>query len=180
MKKILLIILVLSLSMGLCNAANNDKETTHNQEIPILIINNSYPDTRKTLAKVKSDLPIILSKQVSTTLSPKFRTTLVDNTYGLVDVSSAEKNDLLTLFKETNYPVMLLIEILPVQLAGGFIPDDSVTIHLKILDVKNENYLYNGKLWATKSTARRAMQEINVQLDKVLQDTLLTTEKPSS
>lgn len=182
MKKIFLMMFLLSFIISPCYASSDDSSNIPNdktsvssdpKELPIILINNSYPDTRRSMRHIKSYLSTLLMEQINKSLTPKFKVTQLDNTYNIVDVSSIEKDDLLKLFKKDNYPILILIEILPVQETGGIIPDDYVTVHLKILNTESETYLYNGKLWSIKSIASRAVREINIQLDKVLQDTLM-------
>ncbi len=170
MKKILSIILVFLLAVSILpvyasNTVQSDKPT-----IPVLIVNNSYPDTRKSMAKLKSELPDVLMDQITNSLGTKYKIEQINNDYNIHDVASTEKNDLLDMFKETNYSTVMLVEFLPVQSAGLYCGDPLVIVHFKILDIKDKKYIYNGKLWTSKGNAYLGLKDLKPQIDIFLKD----------
>lgn len=178
MKKILLLIAMWVILIP-CTA--NAAETTK-EDLPIMIINNSWINPGKFEAKTKKDLPPILAEQFHKTLGEKYRVVEMENTENINDVVGIERADIIALFPGAEYKIAILAEIMPIHPVSRFFAaaKSDTTVHIKIVDIQNNKYLYNGKLQALDSSARQAIKKINVQLDKVLQDTLLTTEKPSS
>lgn len=163
MKRILSIVLFLIISLGTVQAYASEVSQDEKQTIPIIIANNSYLDTRPSLTKVKAELPPILIKQSIKSLESKYIVKQIDNkTLNILDVPSTEKNDILDIFKETNYPAVILIEITP--------PIYSFSIHIKILDIKAQKYLYNGKIYSERLLATSAMNDMGIELDKILKD----------
>jgi len=106
----------------------------------------------------------ILITQITKSLEAKYNVKQVDNTFNILDVASTEKNDLLDMLKETNYSTVMLVEIFPVHYG---VPECFISIHLKILNIKDKKYLYNGKIWRGKSWPRYGLIDINIELDKI-------------
>ncbi|WP_094605953.1 hypothetical protein SPSIL_055600 [Sporomusa silvacetica DSM 10669] len=74
------------------------------------------------------------------------------------------------MFKETDYSIVMLVEILPIHQSGLY-ADTFVAVHFKIFNIKDKKYLYHGKLWSEKGFASSALEDINIHLDKILTDT---------
>lgn len=162
MKRTLSIILFLIISLGTVQTYASDVLQDEKQVLPVLIVNNSYLDTRPSLAKMKAELPPILMGQIIKSLEAKYIVKQIDNTFNISDVASTEKSDILDMFKETNYPAVILVEIIQ--------PTFTYSIHVKVFDIKTQKYLYNGKMWSDKLVASSAMNDMNVRLDKILKD----------
>lgn len=159
-----------------CYASTVDIGTPISKEpIPVIIINNSFPNPDKFEIKIKSDLQVLLLGQIEKSLSDKYQITKSEAGSCIADLGSTEKSDILQLFQGTNYSVAILAEILPIQQVPQFFqaPDANTTIHVKILDIKNEKYLYNGKLQDTEGSSRQAIKKINTMLDKILVEKLI-------
>ena len=169
MKRILLIILMIILSLGTVQAHASDISQNEKQILPVLIVNNSYSDTRKSMATMKSELTDILMDQITKSLGEKYNIKQLNNDYNIHDVASTEKSDLLDTFKETSYPMVMLVEILPVPPAGLYV-DALVTVHFKILNIKDSKYIYNGKLWTEKANGYLGLRDLKPQIDIFLKD----------
>ncbi|WP_371381455.1 hypothetical protein [Sporomusa aerivorans] len=167
MKRILLIILMIILSLGTVQAHASDISQNEKQILPVLIVNNSYSGTGPATSKYKSELSSILANQITKSLDAKYNVDLIDNTFNILDVASTEKNDILDMFKDTNYSIIILVEILPyhTEMYGSF-----GSIHMKILDIKNQKYLYNGKLWREKRSLDSILNAMTTELDTILKN----------
>lgn len=166
MKKMLSIVLFLTLVLGAPQVYANDISNNDKQTLPILIVNNSYEDTRPSMAKFKSEMPPLVINKITKILNSKYNVKEIENTFNIHDIASTEKNDILDMFKETNYPAALLIEILPIQ-EGGLYSKDFHSIHVKVLDLKTQKYLYNGKLWRHNNYFPSAFSDMSIELDKI-------------
>lgn len=151
------------LSLGTVQARASETSQNEKQVLPVLIVNNSFADTNQSMARIKSDLSIILMNQITKSLGDRYNIKQINNDYNIFDVASTEKNDLLEIFKETSYSTIILAEILPVHL-GGMDTATLVTVHFKILSIKDKKYLYNGKFSNYKSHSTKAMETMNIQL----------------
>ena len=169
LKRILLLILMIVLSLGTVQAHASEMSPNEKQILPVLIVNNSYSDTQKSRARMKAESPNILMHQIIESLGKKYNIKQLNNDYNIHDVASTEKSDLLDAFKETNYPMVMLVEILPVG-PGGASLDTLVVVHFKIFNIKDNKYLYNGKLWTQKMTGPDGLRYLNPQIDILLKD----------
>jgi hypothetical protein len=158
-----------------CNAAAN---IPIKSDIPIIIINNLIPEDKidkgDFMDKSRHDVANMLCSQATKSLDRKYCVVELKSDQDINDLASTEKPDLLAMFKNTKYKIAIFAEILPLQSDTPFFyVEDRITVHIKILDITNQKYLYNGKITNTASTPRRAMPEINKQLDKILTNTLM-------
>ena len=166
MKRILSIVLFLIISLGTVQAYANDVLQDEKQTIPVLIVNNAY-DASPSNTKKKSEIPPIFVNKITTTLASKYSVIEIDNTFNIRDVASTEKADILDIFKGTNYPASILIEIQPIDIK---MYSDFCFIHVKILDLNSQKYLYNGKIWKDKNNYKIALNAISTELTEVLKD----------
>ncbi len=169
MKRILLLLLMIILSLGTVQAHASETSQNEKKILPVLIVNNSYSSTNESMAKMKTELPAILMDQITKSLGEKYNIKQLDNDYNIHDVASTEKSDLLDAFKETNYPMVMLVEILPVD-PGASNFHKQVMLHFKIFNVKDNKYLYNGKLWIGKTNASYGLRDLKPQIDILLKD----------
>ena len=116
------------------------------------------------------------------------------NKVGIVDITTAERADIVDAFEGEDVDYVVFIEVQP------FIARDKVTfftvgkditttVPLKIIDLVNGKYLYNGKFTekasdstmiggiGNKSVAMKALNKINEQITSVL-TVRLSEEKP--
>ena len=107
------------------------------------------------------------------------------NDAGITDISVAERGDIVQIFADENIDYIVYAEIQPPILAPWVSMFNqgvkaTVTIPLKIIDVKNNKYLYNGKFTetadnsavfggvGTKAAVFKAMDKIFDKTDDVL------------
>ena len=148
----------------------NDVPPNNKQILPVLIINNSYSETKPSFANYKLELPPILIDQITKSLNTKYEIKILNNDYNITDLPSTEKNDLLDLFKGTDYYTVILVEILPIHFHTVHI---FMQLHIKIIDIKNEKYLYNGKIWRDKGGGVggvKAINDMSNELDNILKN----------
>jgi len=167
LKKILFIVLFLILSLGTVVYAN-DISQSEKSIMPVLIVNNSFLEPpANTIAKSKAELPSILISHITKSLDTRYNIKRLENTFNILDVASTEKIDLLEMFKEPDYSSIILIEILPAHVHTY---SQFYSIHIKILDIKTGKYLYNGKLWSFRMMPQSALNEMGVDLEKILKN----------
>lgn len=169
MKRILLLILMIILSLGTVQARASEISQNEKQILPVLIVNNSYSSTDESMAKMKAELPAILMDQITKSLGDKYNIKQLNNDYNIHDVASTEKSDLLDAFKETNYPMVVLVEILPID-PGARNVHKLVGLHFKIFNIKDNKYLYNGKLWTGRTNGYYGLRDLKPQIDILLKD----------
>ena len=114
---------------------------------------------------------------------PQFKERL--SKFGVTDISMAERSDIVQVFDGENIDYIVYAEIQPPILNSWVSMFNqgvkaTVTIPLKIIDVKNNKYLYNGKFTetadnsavfggvGTKAAVVKAMDLIFVKTDEVL------------
>ncbi len=167
MKKILSIVLFLILSLGSVVYAN-DISQDEKPIMPVLIVNNSFLEPPSySVAKSKPELPPLLISHITKSLEAKFNIKQIDNTFNILDVASMEKVDILEIYKEANYSNIILVEILPSHISS---PRNFYSIHVKVLDIKNGKYLYNGKLWREMQMPQSAVNDMGIELEKILKN----------
>jgi len=65
---------------------------------------------------------------------------------GMNDLSSSERADILPFFKNQNISYVVIFEMEPAVIATSlFTASESILAQLKLIDVNNNTYLYNGK-----------------------------------
>ncbi|MEI6286944.1 MAG: hypothetical protein WCP79_10625 [Bacillota bacterium] len=70
--------------------------------------------------------------------------------YGIVDMTTAERADIITVFTDENVDYVVYVEVQPVIIANSDTVltrgiKATVTLSVKIIDVKKNKYLFNGK-----------------------------------
>lgn len=116
------------------------------------------------------------------------------NKVGIVDLSTAERADILDAFKGDNVDYIVIMEIQPFISTNKITfftvgKDITTAIPFKIVDVVNSRYLYNGKFTekasdssmvgaiGNKSVAKKALNNAAIQMASVI-ETRLPTTKP--
>ena len=156
----------------------NNAETTYNDEVDGVVLGN--------LEKCIND-----DKYIYINGEPYIEKL---NKVGIVDITTAERADIVDAFEGEDVDYVVFIEVQP------FIARDKVTfftvgkditttVPLKIIDLVNGKYLYNGKFTekasdstmiggiGNKSVAMKALNKINEQITSVL-TARLPEEKP--
>lgn len=156
----------------------NNAETTYNDEVDGVVLGN--------LEKCIND-----DKYIYINGEPYIEKL---NKVGIVDITTAERADIVDAFEGEDVDYVVFIEVQP------FIARDKVTfftvgkditttVPLKIIDLVNGKYLYNGKFTekasdstmiggiGNKSVAMKALNKINEQITSVL-TVRLPEEKP--
>lgn len=107
------------------------------------------------------------------------------NKVGVTDISMAERDDILQVFTGENIDYIVYAEIQPPILNSWISMFNqgvkaTVTLPVKIIDVKNRKYLYNGKFTetadnsavfggvGTKAAVVKALDQIFIKTDEVL------------
>jgi putative cell wall-binding protein len=88
---------------------------------------------------------------------------------GFTDLASIEIGNILSLFKDGEADYIMCIELKgihrPVLSINSY---EDVTMYIKILDYKNKNYLYNGRVHANAPTPKKALDKILLKVDPIL------------
>lgn len=117
------------------------------------------------------------------------------NKVGIVDLSTAERADILDAFKGDNVDYIVIMEIQPFISTNKITfftigKDITTSIPFKIIDVINGRYLYNGKFTekasdssmvgaiGNKSVAKKALNNAAIQMTSVI-ETRLPAGKPT-
>lgn len=156
----------------------NNAETTYNDEVDEVVLGN--------LAKCIND-----DKYIYIDGEPYIERL---NKVGIVDLTTAERADIIDAFEGDGVEYVVFLEVQP------FVARDRVTfftvgkditavVPLKVIDLVNKKYLYNGKFTekasdssmiggiGNKSVAMKALNKINEQIASVLA-VRLPEEKP--
>ncbi len=86
------------------------------------------------------------------------------------DVAAIERNDILDLYKDVSTDYILLIELRP----SNFGSEINTSAHVKLLDVKEQKYLYNSSIYKTTvwgsalATIRKIAEELGLIIDAKL------------
>ncbi|WP_346355597.1 hypothetical protein [Azotosporobacter soli] len=151
--------------------------------VATIYINNAKSTYDAELSKSLSDR--FNGKMTSFTLQndPKFVDKL--NKVGVTDISMAERDDILQAFAGENIDYIVYAEIQPPILNSWISMFNqgvkaTVTVPVKIIDVKGHKYLYNGKFTetadnsavfggvGTKAAVVKALDQIFVKTDAML------------
>ena len=148
----------------------NNAETTYNDEVDGVVLGN--------LEKCIND-----DKYIYINGEPYIEKL---NKVGIVDITTAERADIVDAFEGEDVDYVVFIEVQPFFTVGK---DITTTVPLKIIDLVNGKYLYNGKFTekasdstmiggiGNKSVAMKALNKINEQITSVL-TVRLPEEKP--
>lgn len=90
---------------------------------------------------------------------------------GMNDLTSSERGDIISFFKNDPTDYIVIIDILPHQTTSSFLYSQiTPSLQLKIIDIKNNKYIYNGKLTYKSTWASMAgcYGELNKQIEAQL------------
>ncbi|CVK20757.1 hypothetical protein [Sporomusa sphaeroides] len=93
------------------------------------------------------------------------------NANGIQDLSTAERGDIIASFNDNPPDFIVIIDILPHQSYSFLLySETTASLQLKIIDVSNNKYLYNGKLFYKSSAAswKGTYRELNKQIESQL------------
>lgn len=182
MKKILLCLFSLLLIANICFAAeapttDGQKVETKKVSVALLYVNNAkstYDD--EINKKMMGNFDSLLKNY---TVIPGERYIELLNKTGIADITTAERTDIVEVFKGENIDYVLFAEIQPFvrkeRIAFfSYGIDMTAIVPIKIIELKNNKYLYNGKFteFASDSTMLGSIGNKSVSLtalDKVIE-----------
>lgn len=160
MKNLLLVLLMMFI-MPYASASDNDKTIVDN---PCkTLVGFKYSNTSTWGVTTKSIKEDVIDKNVAPVLIKNNCKIITDMKYldklqlrGYADASSAEKADILDLYKDDGFQYLIFIEMDPVRPAAGMGYESSARI--KVVDMENSKYLYSGRVngmtkWGGAGTA---------------------------
>lgn len=163
-------------------------------KVVILYVNNAkstYDD--EVDAKIKTNL--------AKTISPEKYLLIEGAPYieklkkaGIVDISTAERADVISAFSGEDIDYVVFLEVQPFIARDKMTfftigKDITATVPFKMIDVVNNKYLYNGKFTekasdssaiggiGNKSVAMKALDKINVQINATIGERLPTAKQ---
>lgn len=191
MKKMMLLILVVIMALcGTAFAANDvslDSNTVSSPAKPVVVtiyINNArstYDDeiTKKLTDRFNAKLTPLYDVRSGEKYIELLKKT------GVTDITTAERNDIISVFSDGSVDYVVYAEVQPPIINSwrsmfNIGIKATVTIPVKIIDVKNNKYLYNGKFTdqadnssmlggvGTKGAVLSAMDLILLKTDEIL------------
>ncbi|WP_462332417.1 hypothetical protein [Schwartzia sp. (in: firmicutes)] len=154
----------------------NNAKTTYDDVLDDCILKNLNESLSKNFAVSRSDA--VLKK-------------LADS--GMTDLAMAERRDIMDAVAGEGFDYIICLSLEPFQRKEKFSfftqgIEIIATAPFKVIDVKGDRYLYNGKFveqhydstWigtvGNKSVALEAMQKINKDINKVIKEKMLTAK----
>lgn len=154
----------------------NNAKTTYDDALDDCILKNLNESLSKNFAVSRSDA--VLKK-------------LADS--GMTDLAMAERRDIMDAVAGEGFDYIICLSLEPFQRKEKFSfftqgIEIIATAPFKVIDVKGDRYLYNGKFveqhydstWigtvGNKSVALEAMQKINKDINKVIKEKMLTAK----
>ena len=154
----------------------NNAKTTYDDALDDCILKNLNESLSKNFAVSRSDA--VLKK-------------LADS--GMTDLAMAERRDIMDAVAGEGFDYIICLSLEPFQRKEKFSfftqgIEIIATAPFKVIDVKGDRYLYNGKFveqhydstWigtvGNKSVALEAMQKINKDIHKVIKEKMLTAK----
>lgn len=183
MKKILLCLFALFLATNICfaaeKAATTDAPNVDNKKatVALLYINNAKTTYDNELNKKMMDNFDSVLKNYNVVPGARYIDLL--GKAGITDITTAERSDIMEVFKGENVDYVVFVELEPFVRKEKFTVftqgiDMTAIVPVKIIDLKNNKYLYNGKFteFATDSTIIGFVGNKSVSLtvlDKVIE-----------
>lgn len=96
------------------------------------------------------------------------------NESGTQEISTVERRDIISSFSDTPTDYIVIIDVLPLTALSvwNYAPYAYMTtMQLKIIDVKSDKYLYNGKVFykpKASASLKGCYGELNKQLNTIL------------
>jgi hypothetical protein len=188
MKKLIVLVLLLMafVSVSICSASgdNDNNQIPQKKTVAFLFVNNGNTNCNDAVNK-------LMMKDIQDRLSGNYQ--LVDgdkyierlNKFGISDISTAERSDIVQAFKNEHIDYVVYAEIQPVAIKHWISyfnqgANAILTVPFKIIDVSNDKYLYNGKFIkdadnsstfggvGTKAAVIAALDKVFVQMNEVL------------
>lgn len=167
----------MGLSFGIAYAADADQPVDM-QKVSIAVLysdntSNSGPAGKREAKNIiVGDLVKKFSSQYNIFLADKNLQEI--NAAGIQDLATTERADIISFFKSDPVDYIVTIDILPHQKNEAFLfyPNTTPSLHFKIIDIKNNKYLFNGKLtykstWASMDDCYGELhKQINAQMLK--------------
>lgn len=184
--KTLMLLLVL---VGVMCSVAMAEQTPQTPQCAILYINNAKTTYDSAIDDcVLDNIKEKLSKKFTVVQSDAAIKTLAD--MGMTDLSMAERRDIIDALYGDGYDYIICLSVEPFQRKEKFSfftqgIEMTATVPVKIIDVKSDKYIYNGKFVelkadstafgtvGNKSVAIGAIKKVNKSLNKVLEEKLL-------
>lgn len=179
LKKIFLITLVLMFSIQtLCFAAGDEAKKPEKVSVALMFVNNAKTTYDNELTeKMMKNFSEVLDNSYNVIPGQRFIELLYKT--GISDIATAERGDILDVFKGETIDYVLFAELQPFVRKERYTfftqgIDMTAVIPVKIIDLKTGKYLYNGKFteFASDSTMLGMVGNKSVSLkalDKVIE-----------
>ncbi|AIF51986.1 hypothetical protein [Pelosinus sp. UFO1] len=171
-----LIMLLLLFSIPYTSAATPNSDIVINN-IDKVLLGFKYSNTSTWGMTTRSVHEDIIDKNVAPVLIKNNCEIVTDIKYldklqskGYADSTSAEKADLLDIYKDDGFLYLIFIEVDPVRRAAGMGYESSA--HVKIIDMRKSNYIFSGKVngmtkWGGAGTAS---SNVGKEIRKILEE----------
>lgn len=181
---IMLIIAVFSL-VGIGYAAEIEQQKMDLPNVAVLYVNNGKTTYDKEIDQsVLGNLAKCIPSNRYNYLSGESYLDKLGQ-MGITDISTAERGDIIDAFADSAVDYVVFVEVQPFVVRDKFTlfslgKDVSTVVPLKIIDLTNKKYLYNGKFTekasastvfgglGNKSVALKAIEKINKEIEQVL------------
>lgn len=180
----LILVVILSFFSAVCYAAGDDEAVTKTKPVVATIYINNAKST------YDAEITKLITDRFNAKLSLyelKSGNTYVEklNKMGITDITTAERTDIVQVFAGDDVDYVVFAEVQPPILKSwvsffNMGVNATVTVPVKIIDIKNNKYLYNGKFTetadnsaviggvGTKAAVMKALEQILVKTDEVL------------
>lgn len=176
MKKIIFIMSLLIFTFSPCSA---DSVEQNNLKPSIVFIYDNNMGKSSPSKAYNNDIKNELQKKFTQTFSASYKVILGDEYLqkikdaGLMDLSTSERADLIPFFKDDNISYVVIFESLPMNSIRSsvtattykgtpftfYYTNSTSFLHLKIIDINLNKYLYNGN-FSYKSTMASTLGHI--------------------
>jgi hypothetical protein len=141
------------------------------------LVGFKYSNTSTWTMTTKSVREDIIDKNVAPVLAKNNCEMITDIKYldklqskGYADSTSAEKADLLEIYKDDGFRYLIFIEVDPVRRAAGIGYESSA--HVKIMDMDKSSYIFSGKVNGMTKWGGAGTASFNVgkEIKKILEE----------
>ncbi|WP_312200085.1 hypothetical protein [Anaerospora hongkongensis] len=176
MKRTLLLIITMFVLVSTCFASELPEQPSSKTTISILYSDTTLDTDIKTKQLAKKQ---ILGSTIEN-FSTKYNMLLDDkhiqilNESGTQEISTVERRDIISSFSDAPTDYIVIIDVLPLTALSvwNYAPYAYMTtMQLKIIDVKSDKYLYNGKVFykpKASASLKGCYGELNKQLNTIL------------
>lgn len=177
MRKIILALalFIFTFTFSICSAESIDQNTASPKPSLVFIYDNNMGKTGPNKSydtKIKTELETKFNQTFASSYTVIFGDEYLKKMKdaGMADLSVAERADIIPFFKDDNISYVVIFEALPMNNVTSSVSTASYNgipitipytnstsfVHLKVIDIKLDKYLYNGKFsynstWASPS-----------------------------